>query len=303
MCAGPLHVEEGWRMPDAVTRALLDVLVDDMEAAVAVIDRDLRFVVVNERTAALTGVPAADHEGRRITELVPNQAAAIENGVRAAFASGTPARDVPYHGLARGGSRTTWSVSWLPVSLDDGVVHQVVAVARDRTAEVRSRTDRALAEARLAIAELSPGSTWTPPEGTGAGVRQQLAAMGASLDMLFESSAIGMLLLSLDGRILRANLTFAAFVGRDVIELVGTSIIDLTAPQDLTITNQLLAGATSVHQIEKRYLRPDGRAVWARVTSWILNDDDGGPVCRVSLVASIDAEKAAEASGAPPVGS
>jgi len=303
MCADPTHIPEGWRMPDAVTRALLDVLVQHMEGSVAVVDRELRFVVVNERTAELTGFPAADHEGRRISEILPQHAAAIENGVRTVFASGTPLRDVPYHGLAPSQPRTSWSVSWLPVVLDDGVVHQVVAVARDRTAEQRSRTDQALAEARLAIAELTSGASWTPPDDQGAGVRHQLAAMGASLDMLFETSDIGLLLLSLDGRILRANLSFATFVEREVVDLVGVAITDLTAPQDLDTTNQLLAGGTSLHHVEKRYVTPAGRAVWARVTSWILNDDDGEPVCRLSLVASIDAEKAAEASGAPPVGS
>jgi PAS domain S-box-containing protein len=52
------------------------------------IDRDLRFVYVNEWIAAAHGVSAADHVGRRQRDVVPQIAAAVEDDLRKVLETG-----------------------------------------------------------------------------------------------------------------------------------------------------------------------------------------------------------------------
>ena len=50
---------------------LLDVVFAHAPVGIALLDRDLRFLRVNDRLAAISGVPADDHRGRTIGEILP----------------------------------------------------------------------------------------------------------------------------------------------------------------------------------------------------------------------------------------
>ena len=132
---------------------------------------------------------------------------------------------------------------------DDGAVREVLVVARDVT-EAQ--------QAQLA-----------------------LAASEAMFRHAFDDSPIGMALTGLDGTFLRANRAYAALVGRAVDELTGLRVQDLTHPDDLAAdadnAGELLRGEAVVHDVRKRYLRPDGTAVPARVHASVVVDDTGRP--------------------------
>ena len=51
--------------------ALLDSLYETAPVGLAFVDRDLRFVRINEKLAAISGLPAADQIGRRARDLLP----------------------------------------------------------------------------------------------------------------------------------------------------------------------------------------------------------------------------------------
>ncbi len=76
--------------------------------------------------------------------------------------------------------------------------------------------------------------------------------------------------LSATGEIVAVNDTYCALVGRSRDELIGHSPVEFTHPDDLVATRVLLGTeperAEAGRQIEKRYLRPDGTAIWVRVT-------------------------------------
>src|SRR3954471_22118632 len=59
----------------AEARALLDTLIDQAPIGVGFFDREGRYVRVNDALAELNGVPAADHIGRRVDEVIPEIAA------------------------------------------------------------------------------------------------------------------------------------------------------------------------------------------------------------------------------------
>jgi signal transduction histidine kinase len=129
-------------------RALLDTLIDAAPIGVAFLDRDLRFVRINERLAQLNGLPATAHLGRYIGELLPNLAAAIEPLALQALATGRPVTNIDvmkptaaYHGSA-------WLKNFYPVPdpageiLGVGVLVTDISDERRMQEELRATTTR-----------------------------------------------------------------------------------------------------------------------------------------------------------------
>ncbi len=67
-----------------------------------------------------------------------------------------------------------------------------------------------------------------------------------------------------DGRIVEANIAFAAMVNIPPAELRGLLVSEVTHPADRGGDNvdQLFRGEIDCYQREKRYLRPDGTWFW-----------------------------------------
>ncbi|MEZ4615936.1 MAG: PAS domain-containing protein [Caldilineaceae bacterium] len=55
-----------------------------------VMDRELRYVRINDRLAAMNGLPAADHIGRTGREVLPDLADKTEHRLQQIFATGEP---------------------------------------------------------------------------------------------------------------------------------------------------------------------------------------------------------------------
>ncbi|MCU1592309.1 MAG: phosphodiesterase [Frankiales bacterium] len=112
-------------------------------------------------------------------------------------------------------------------------------------------------------------------------LRSRLASAERLAAALFEGSLLPIVLLDESLRVLRANAAYCAFLGRSGDELAGADLLDLTHPADVAKSSramqQMLAGAASA-VVEKRYLRPDGSAVWGRVRGSIMEGDDGRKV-------------------------
>ena len=137
-------------------------LVEDFVArapvGIGVVDRDLRFELVNPELAAINRVPTADHLGRRLTELADDPTVdGLEARMRRVLASGTP-EAFETAGPARPGSRraASYAVSYLPLGAhDDDPATELAIIVRDITAEReadrRNRRVTAAAEA-LALA-------------------------------------------------------------------------------------------------------------------------------------------------------
>ncbi len=114
---------------------------------------------------------------------------------------------------------------------------------------------------------------------------------------MFDSSAIGMGLLSLDGKILQVNDAVVKMSGFSREELIGRFDYQNALPEDQTIGmdlfQELLDGRRDWYQVEKRYLRKSGEMFWTRLTLSAVRDPQGKPLYLVGLIADIDHEKRA----------
>ena len=113
-----------------------------------------------------------------------------------------------------------------------------------------------------------------------------------------EHSPIGTALVGLDGGWLKVNAALRNFLGYEAEELSQLTFQELTHPEDLDADmeqfQQLLDGAVSSYQMDKRYFRKDGVCVWAELTVSLVRDSSGAPLFFISHVQDIGARKAAE---------
>ena len=199
---------------------------------------------------------------------------AVRAGVEAALAPGGAGH---YEAEYRVRDRATGEVRWVAAdgdySFDAGEPVRLVGTAVDITDRKR---------AALAVEESA-----------------------AEYRALFELSGVGNVEVDAStGCFLRVNRKFCELVGYKEEELLaGISFLDLTHPDDrarnlegLTRAEDEQAGS---FEIEKRYVRKDGVAVWAHLISTNLRDADGRASRLLGSVTDITARRAGRGSDSP----
>jgi PAS domain S-box-containing protein len=115
---------------------------------------------------------------------------------------------------------------------------------------------------------------------------------------IFKQAAIGIVHCALDGRFLRFNDSFVDFVGYSSAELRLLNFKELTFQEDivddLAGIEKVIAGESSQHSRDKRYVRKDGAVVWAHVTVSLMVDDAGNPTELLAVIENIHDRKIAE---------
>ena len=113
----------------------------------------------------------------------------------------------------------------------------------------------------------------------------------------FEYAAIGMALVSLDGRWLKVNQALSDSMGYCAEEFSGITFQEITHPDDqeagLANLRQLLAGEIRSYKQEKRYFHRDGRVVWILLGVSLLRDKQNRPLYYISQFEDISEIKQA----------
>lgn len=150
--------------------------------------------------------------------------------------------------------------------------------ARVRLYEAEQRARAAAEEARRADAERA--SVWRA---------------------IFEQAAVGITRATLDGVWLEVNPALSRMLGRAREELVGRHVDEVTHPDDRAAgalesaqLQRLVAGEIPSYTLEKRYLRPDGEVIWARVSLSVARDAAGVALYRVGIIEDITQQRAAK---------
>ncbi len=221
---------------------------------------DGTFIQVNDKLCALGGYPREVLLGRSFHDLVhPDDRDAVEtarvemiDGVRASYSA-----EIRYF-------RSDGEISWAniivtPTRNDSGETKYFISVVEDITARKR-------AESALHASE------------------QQFASA-------FEYAAIGVALVSPDGRWLKVNRALCRMLGYSETEMLARTVQDITHPDDLDSdlerARRLLAGDDDSYQVEKRYFHRRGHLVWVLLNVSIVRDHDGKPVHFISQVQDI----------------
>lgn len=111
----------------------------------------------------------------------------------------------------------------------------------------------------------------------------------------FQSSAIGMGLLTLEGKILQVNDAVVKMSGYSKDELYRRYDAENVYPEDrdlgMDLFQELLDGKRDSYQVEKRYIRKNGEVFWTRLTLSAVRNPDNSHSYLVVMIEDIDQQK------------
>jgi len=136
------------------TLATLETFMASAPVGFAVVDRDCRYLRINETLARMNGASVADHVGRRICDVLPQFGDQVEALVRRALDSRDPVTGLHIE-TGNGESQRHMLASYYPLCGSDGGAYAVGGVVVDITEQKRAerelRKDAALRERFMAI--------------------------------------------------------------------------------------------------------------------------------------------------------
>ena len=114
----------------------------------------------------------------------------------------------------------------------------------------------------------------------------------------FDDAGIGMAIVSLEGRWLRANRALAELTGYPQDQLVGMGFEDITHPDDLpkdfNALQEMIDGVRDRFQTEKRYIHADGHVIWISLSTTLVRDGESKPMYLLSQMQDISERKEQE---------
>lgn len=128
-------------------------------------------------------------------------------------------------------------------------------------------------------------------------IKQLLSEQKRQLDIIVENSPLG-IVLTVNGKIVKANHTFAKLLGYTETELKQLHVKDISAPEDIPVSQELMVkmnnGELDKFSIIKRYFKKDSGFLLARTLVSAVKDDTGKVDYQVALIEDITKEREAE---------
>jgi two-component system cell cycle sensor histidine kinase/response regulator CckA len=135
--------------------SLLEAMFDKAPIGLCVLDRERRYVRINETAAAMNGLPVSAHIGRTMREVLPELAVAIDPLIEGVLATGEPiaSREISAQVSAENASTMWYLGSAYPVQSQQGEIVGVGIVCIDITA--RKATEEALRDSESRFRQLA----------------------------------------------------------------------------------------------------------------------------------------------------
>lgn len=247
-------------------RAYLQDVLDCLNVPISVKDADYRLVSLNREYSRLQQRDRAELVGKTVFDLFPDAfAQAFDADDRRALRIGAPVtteREVPQPD----GSFRSYQLVRSPLRDSDGRIYGLVSVGTDVTAQRREA--EALYEAN------------------------------ERFERIFQNAAIGNAVCSLHGRFIKVNRALCVLTGYSEADLLERTLQDLTHPDDVNTdaahAQRLLAGDIASYEMEKRYRRADGEAVWILLSVSLVRTAQNAPVQYIAQMQDISERRELE---------
>jgi two-component system, cell cycle sensor histidine kinase and response regulator CckA len=257
------RAERALRLSEARYRQIVDTAYE----GVWLLDSDARTLFVNQRTAEMLGHPAGEMLGRSLFDFMDDDSRArAQSDFLTRLRN---AREQQEFRFRRKDGSTFWALlSGSPVREDKRTLVGALAMLTDIT-DLKS-AERALRQSE------------------------------AEFRVLFESAAIGMVLVDNEGHPVRSNPALQDLLGHDEAELRQRTIADLVHPDDaaenLELAESLMRGRRDSYQNETRFLRKDGTVVWVRVTASLIRQPAEKPRRAIAMIEDVSQRRQMEES-------
>jgi PAS domain S-box-containing protein len=112
---------------------------------------------------------------------------------------------------------------------------------------------------------------------------------------VFENSPLGIIIVNLDGRIIKANKTFSHYVQYTQEELLAYNLTDLVTSEEKPIVDHFFNEAQATKrigfEIENRYVSKEGAVIWAETNAAVIYDAFAKPKMAVITINNITHRK------------
>jgi PAS domain S-box-containing protein len=239
--------------PVDVQLAELDQIYQTAPVGLALMDCKLRYLRVNEQLAKFHRLPAEDHIGLSIFDVIPEIAPKVESIIEATIESGEPIldQDVAAATDASRGEIRYWRSSYYPIKSDTGEVQAVSVVVQEITAFKRAEQKLRESETRYSMATAS-GSVG-------------LWDWDLCTDEIYVDPVLKKLLGYEDDEI------------RNHIDDWGSHVHPDDAECVMREAQAHLAGKTPRYEVEHRMIHKDGSSRWFLARGIAMRGDDGEP--------------------------
>lgn len=120
--------------------------------------------------------------------------------------------------------------------------------------------------------------------------------------LTFEHAAVGMAIVSLEGKWNKVNKSLCGILGYTEKELLQKTFQEITHPEDLEsdiiLVKKLLNNELKSYNLEKRYFHKNGSIIWIMLSAALVRDEAGNPLHFVSQIQDITKRKLAEEENA-----
>ena len=248
----------------------LDHIYQTAPVGLCLLDRELRYLRVNKQLAEIHGVPAEDHIGRLMLEVIPEVGAKVEPFFRQVIETGEPILDQEVSGSIDADLSIVhhWLASYYPIKADTGRVEAISVVVQDVTALKRVEAELRESKTRYSVATAS-GSVglWD----------WDLATHEIYVDPVLKG------LLGYEDQEIRNHIDdWGSHVHPDDAEIVKKE------------AEAHLAGDTLRYEVEHRMIHKDGSVRWFLARGVAMRRDNGEPYRMVGTDTCITAMKLAE---------
>ena len=213
--------------------ALIDSLLEASPLGICFLDREMRFIRINQVLAELNGLPAEQHLGEDFRELFPESAVQFAPIIKQVLETDQPVLNVEISGESQGkpGYFGHWLANYYPVKNERGEISGAGIILADISAA--KQTELALTESEMRFRSV------------------------------VESNMIGIGFWDANGEVTGANDALLEMIGYTREDLVSGQIswVELTPPEYAELDRAALkqvAESGSCAPFEKEYIRSDG---------------------------------------------
>jgi PAS domain S-box-containing protein len=230
---------------------------DGSNVGVSLADASGRFLRVNETLCKLTGYTGTELRGKTLDALTHPEDRGLTEPVARARPQGAAVQHQDKRFICKNGETVWLRLSRTPLRLGEGSTHYFLIGLQDISALKSAAENLRESEERFR-------ST-------------------------FDASAIGMGLVTPEGKYLRVNQALCDFLGLEADALIGFDIANFNEPAEYaTIVErrqQMIDGLLPRYfSYEKRFLHKSGRTLWGQLTVALVRNLAGEPACFVTLV-------------------
>ncbi len=159
------------RRKKAELLALLDTVQSEAPVGIAFVDRDFRFIRCNSGLAEMNGIPAVDHLGRLVSEIVPNLWPQLAPVYESVLSGNGPIlnQEITGETAAHPGKKRCWLASYYSVKVQEEIigvgiiVDELTAAKQVESALEESESQTQAIRRALAGPHVSPGFGWDDP--------------------------------------------------------------------------------------------------------------------------------------------